>query len=124
MVNNKFPSYVGAMRHGIIASLLSAVMLCGCSEEKPHAVIDDAFPFTRYQLIAVDGRPVVRGAGRSTIATVRPMAIIPPGVHSLTTKCTDGIGVPTATFTANMEAGKRYRIAATGASVVEMGDRH
>jgi len=146
MVNNKFPSYVGAMRYGIIGSLLSAAVLCGCSSEKPLAVIDD-LSSSQYRVVEVDGKPVKRTPDTFSPATFVPYAYISPGCHALTvSKNADlnvgsftvvvpntgtvviakkmNMGAGTVTFTANLEAGKRYRIAATGASVVEMENRH
>ena len=101
-------------------------MLWGCSKEEPHApqaTIDDLTP-SRYRIVAVDGKPEVRGDGHPTIATVIPTVGVAPGVHSLTAECTDLMGIHTVTFTANLAAGKRYRIAATGASLVEMENGH
>jgi len=133
------------MRRYIIVSLLLEVLLCGCSEEKPLTVIDDLPPFDFYHLVAVDGVPEKRAS--HWIATIIPVAIVSPGVHMLSVmkkadfdvgpfpvvapdistvfiaKKTD-FGTRSVTFTANLEAGKRYRIAATGSSVVVIEKNH
>jgi len=129
IVNNKFPTYVGVMRPWIPVSLLSAVMLGGCSEENPwksHAGIDDLNP-SRYHVVAVDGKPEKRaGYWMHNMMPVNmlPWVLVDPGIHSLTTKCSDDMGIPTVTFTTSLKVGKIYRIAATGASLIEMEPSH
>jgi len=53
-----------------------------------------------------------------------PWVLVDPGIHSLTTKCSDDMGIPTVTFTTSLKVGKIYRIAATGASLIEMEPSH
>jgi len=89
--------------------VIPLVFLVGCSargdSRESTAVIDDGRTYRGgLHLLAIDGQEPQRA--RSAIHTVIPVVLVEPGVHSFTVK---GSVEP---FTAEVEAGKRYRVLA------------
>jgi hypothetical protein len=114
-------------------SLLGAVMVAvlGCAavgsltpSSTTHAIIDDVSGrppiIAGYCITQVDGHGVERA--RSHVITYVPVAIVPPGKHTLTLELKDGETPTTTTVSASFVAGKRYRIRRQDDAIVVLED--
>ena len=75
---------------------------------------------TGYRLVAVDGKPVQRL--KSSVNTVIPFAVVPPGNHTLGLEPDLHSDKPRITISADLAEGKRYRFAAREQGVVVVED--
>jgi len=98
------------MRFALSLALLAA--LTGCNESNHNvALLNDVAVRVEedsgYRVISVNGKKEKRLS--SSFVTVVPFVVVDPGVHVIGVRKTETSN-PQSSFSANFEAGKRYRI--------------
>ena len=100
------------MRTLLVNLLLISISAVGCAAHERYAYVNDVSVRSSldlgYDVVAVDGMPVKRAAGK--IATVVPVALVEPGMHTFTFQAEDP-GNAAVSVSATVESDKAYRLA-------------